>query len=739
MWATTMDYLRQIEEDIRNLGLETKRYPEIKDATDRALDTIKVLRDHYISDIRKSNEKSAALSQSSDVSAPYILLLNYADASSKLINMGLNGIQMLLNFDVVPANDVKNVLRVLSIQASSPRTEFHLKILQILLQLANSLSITKISASFLTDATVCAFLTLSLKLARDSRGGIAVASTSLSTARQIISLVMDAARASLTGSFGKEDRLMLLAKTTIDDATTANGSVQSGLLIIKDFGLFSRGLPGEWIKGVLAPQMFSLEILYSLLCDWEDLFTHAYQFCATLNESICPCLRVLMRSLPEDFVANAVATRNGSASVHPNSSIGGLIAAALFSSRVVRLARVILLRYATVSSSMLAEADLLVTLMLHVMQPNRSEQLAMINSKDGSGSLYDSNHHSSGSGSSGNLISKLPMSLGSFGSWLGQPAGSSSSSSSQHQHVSGSGSTTGDGTGGGGQQNSIPTSLMSGFVPLSTGLVPSHPVACCFEALIAFLLSLADGGIDKILAFEERDKQTTATSSSSSSSSFSSSISGTSFLATAMINIVMSASTVVCTGLAVEANREEFAAACIPSLPLVTTLAIGNQAQQQPQQGDGRLISIVEGLFSDDLYPETGGGHHGISRSSQMLHDHMHSSNAPTSSSGEVILLGFAVVQVVTRLMTTYALPAAPAAATISTVSPSQYCLLVERLSSSGSSYNSSNSSNTQALALLFLSKSTVSSLHMRITPRSRVPSGSVEALQKSMCRVCDR
>ena len=79
MWATTMDYLRQIEEDIRNLGLETKRYPEIKDATDRALDTIKVLRDHYISDIRKSNEKSAALSQSSDVSAPYILLLNYAD------------------------------------------------------------------------------------------------------------------------------------------------------------------------------------------------------------------------------------------------------------------------------------------------------------------------------------------------------------------------------------------------------------------------------------------------------------------------------------------------------------------------------------------------------------------------------------------------------------------------------------------------------------------------------------
>ena len=733
-----MDYLRQIEEDIRSLGLETKRYPEIKDATDRALDTIKVLRDHYISDIRKSSEKSAALSQSSDVSAPYIILLNYADASSKLTNMGLNGIQMLLNFEVVPASDVKNVLRVLSIQASSPRTEFHLKILQILLQLANSLSITKMSASFLTDATVCAFLTLSLKLARDSRGGVSVSSTSLSTTRQIISLVMDAARDSHTGSFGKEDRLMLLSKTTSDDVITGSGSVQSALLIIKDFGLFSRGLPGEWIKGVLAPQMFSLEILYNMLCDWEDLFTHASQFRATLKESICPCLRVLMRSLPEDFVANAVATRSGNGSGHPNNSSGGLVAASLFSSRVVRLARVILLRYATVSSSMLAEADLLVTLMLHVMQPNRSEQLTLINSKDGSGSMFDISHHSSGNSSSGNLISK---SLGSFGSWLGQPAGSSSSSSSQQQqqqHASGSGITSGDGTG----QQSIPISLMSGFVPLSTGLVPSHPVACCFEALIAFLLSLADGGIDKILAFEESNKQTAASSSSSASSSFSSSMSGTSFLVSAMVNIVMSASTVVCTGLTVEANRDEFAAACMPSLPLVTAAAAGNQGQQQQQQqGDGRLVTIIEDLFSDDLHPVAGGGHYGVSRSSQMLHDHVHaSSNAPMSSPGEVILLGFAVVQVVTRLMTTYALPFANAsAATVPAVSSSPCCLLVERLSSSSGSYNSSNSGNTQALALLFISKSTISNLHMRMTPQSLVPSVAMESLRKSISRVCDR
>lgn len=45
--------------------------------------------------------------------------------------MALSGIQMLLNYEVVPPADVKNILRVLAIQASVPRTEFHLKILQV--------------------------------------------------------------------------------------------------------------------------------------------------------------------------------------------------------------------------------------------------------------------------------------------------------------------------------------------------------------------------------------------------------------------------------------------------------------------------------------------------------------------------------------------------------------------------------------------------------------------------------
>lgn len=62
------------------------RYPEIKDATERALATLKTIRELYISDIRKNTEMNPSLSQSNDISAPYILLCNYADATPKLVS-----------------------------------------------------------------------------------------------------------------------------------------------------------------------------------------------------------------------------------------------------------------------------------------------------------------------------------------------------------------------------------------------------------------------------------------------------------------------------------------------------------------------------------------------------------------------------------------------------------------------------------------------------------------------------
>ena len=47
---------------------------------------MKTIRELYISDIRKNTEMNPSLSQSNDISAPYILLCNYADATPKLVS-----------------------------------------------------------------------------------------------------------------------------------------------------------------------------------------------------------------------------------------------------------------------------------------------------------------------------------------------------------------------------------------------------------------------------------------------------------------------------------------------------------------------------------------------------------------------------------------------------------------------------------------------------------------------------
>ena len=47
-----MEYLRHIEEDLVNLGNEAKKkYPEIKDSTDKALISLKSIRGYLLSSV----------------------------------------------------------------------------------------------------------------------------------------------------------------------------------------------------------------------------------------------------------------------------------------------------------------------------------------------------------------------------------------------------------------------------------------------------------------------------------------------------------------------------------------------------------------------------------------------------------------------------------------------------------------------------------------------------------------
>ncbi len=354
-----MEYLRQIEDDLKNIGTESKnKFPLVKEAADKALNALKIIRDTYVSDImkRSNDEKSVKFPQSSDILSPFMLACNYADCTSKLINMALNGIHMLLNYGMIPPGDIKNILRVLSIQASAPKFDLQLKLLQIVLHMANSLSHDADSAQYLTESTICSFVTLSLQV-YDGKGNASVTNTALGTVRQLIGLVLDGALSVFNlkgpaGDVAAEHKESPVAVTI--DQSSSSFSI-SATLLLRDLALFIQGLPGDWIRGVTIPQSFALDLMYELLHGWRVLFVRVGSFKVLLRESVCPAIRPLLRCLQEDFLS--AAARHG------------LTVASAFTSRVVRIARCLLLEHC--SPELFDEAEFVLTLLVHSLQPDR--------------------------------------------------------------------------------------------------------------------------------------------------------------------------------------------------------------------------------------------------------------------------------------------------------------------------------------------------------------------------------
>ncbi len=490
----SFSYLVAVEEDLRNLGNEAKkRHPEVKEATDRAITALKAIRDQYVSDKMKnkgsSGDHSGKSHQSADISAPYILLCNYADANPKLIGMALNGIQMLINNDLIPANDAKNILRVLSIQASSGRSEQQLKLLQILLQLVNSLSKSAASAQHLTEATVCSFLTLSLQLC-DGRSSpsLSVSSTALATARQVLAIVMDGA---YTVFFGPKqtnvsnNSISTFCNVDVEiivptPAQINTSFTQSSLLLIRDISLFMRSLPGEWLKGVTIPQSFALDLMHDALTGWKKLFQTLEPYKAIIKESICPALKPLLQQLQEDFIHSC-----GKSTVQ---------ASAALTSRVVRIARCIMLDFIT--SDIVNECTFLMTLLTHSLQPDRMNSdpkiLKSASSTSNTSSISGSHHASPVKAKEAPTTSLfqdasilLNKGVGGLMSTLNIPIPPAIVKGSNAANLN---------------QAEVPMQMLvlsaSRFIhskssdsAVSGIEIPSHPAGVCLEALISFFLS----------------------------------------------------------------------------------------------------------------------------------------------------------------------------------------------------------------------------------------------------------
>lgn len=432
-----MDYLRQIEEDLRNLGSESKRkYPEVKDATENALIKLKSMREIYVAEVMRKNKEANSddktnirFSQSSDITAPYILSCNYVDANPKLISMALNGIQMLLNYEIVPPVDVKNVLRVLSIQAGSGKSEHQLKLLQILLLLVNSLSQNAVSYHYLTESTVNSFLMLALQLC-DGRGNISVSSTALATARQVLAIVMDGATNTFFGNksinstnddneYQKKNtnsgKLSISSSVLKVTAEQVNASIAiSAQLLIRDISLFMRSMNGEWLRGVIVPQAFALDLIYDALLGWKQLFQNVSTFKSLLKESIIPSLKPLLEHLQQDYIS--ISTKSGIAT------------SAALTSRIVKIARCILLDYITID--FIEEFDVIIILMIQSVQPECNLSNTIIPTSSVFQTATESISLLSGAGS---LISRLgsiplPLSLSKNNSTIGNTLSSNNDS-----------------------------------------------------------------------------------------------------------------------------------------------------------------------------------------------------------------------------------------------------------------------------------------------------------------------
>ena len=469
-----MDSLRKVEEDLRSLGVEFRKlYPEVSDATEHALATLKTMREMYVADkMRRSGveKEDVRIPRSSDIVAPYILACNYADASPKLLLQALNGIQMLVSFEMAPPADVKNLLRVFAIQAASGRSELQLKILQMLLHVGTQLASSEELCSYLTPATLRGFFSLLLDLCCEA--ALSVSTTALATLRQVVAIVLDPLSTTAAAS------APAVART--NSREVKEGFAESALAFVGDLSLFARGQPGEWCRGVLLPQAAAFDLLDYTLNGWKDVFQTAPAFRAYVQHTLFPVLKALLRDLQEDFATHVARA--------------GVATASARTSRAVCLARTFLLSF-SVCDGFLDEVDTVANLLVHTMTSDYDVEP----SSTGRGS-HGSSGHSCGDerdtykaetpttsasmmGGASALIGGLARFQMPFGASKEKDKPLTGSAALQAAYVPLSGSTSG------GSYLASPQSQSqagSGSKPMSRLL--AHPAGACLEALLSFFI-----------------------------------------------------------------------------------------------------------------------------------------------------------------------------------------------------------------------------------------------------------
>lgn len=134
-----MDFLRLLSDDLHALRHETKKkYPVVREAVDKALETLPYLQKQYAALLRVEAAPGPGhpIFKSEAVLRPFLLACNHTNASHKVIILALASIQRLVSWDAIEPSSVGSILRVLQIQAEkNSHVDVQVKLLQTLLQL----------------------------------------------------------------------------------------------------------------------------------------------------------------------------------------------------------------------------------------------------------------------------------------------------------------------------------------------------------------------------------------------------------------------------------------------------------------------------------------------------------------------------------------------------------------------------------------------------------------------------
>eukprot|EP00602_Paraphysomonas_sp_CaronLab_P007358 CAMPEP_0185034758 /NCGR_PEP_ID=MMETSP1103-20130426/24887_1 /TAXON_ID=36769 /ORGANISM="Paraphysomonas bandaiensis, Strain Caron Lab Isolate" /LENGTH=2224 /DNA_ID=CAMNT_0027571539 /DNA_START=141 /DNA_END=6815 /DNA_ORIENTATION=+ len=546
------------------------------------------MRESYVSEVMRGNGSTPKIAKfrSSEVSAAYILACDKPDANAKLVKLSLNGLQMLLNYEVVPPSEAKNILRVLGVQAKSGNTEIQLKVLQIVLQLANSLSVDIFASQYLTVENVCGMITLALQLCGNDMTSVSVSSTAFATVRQLVALIMDATSESVSVDQMKQVGSHASRTTSPASTRTSQDSLPScAELLVTDLALFLRGKMGEWIKGVSVPLSSALDLMYAVLSGWPHLFINNTPFNCLLKQPICTAIVPLLRTLQEDYVSGVRAkSAGGSSAVSP----------AMMTSKVVRLARCILLDFQQCPELML-EIETITTCLVHTLQPERGVDAMVRQLPVSAGMLH----------ADGTVVSPSNMTTGVSQRYDDQTATGLMS----RLAISKPASSASTGTSVGPCKGSVllplailgpmlqPQSSPQSASASGTIYIPSHPAGACLEAVLAMLLN------DDICCIIGRGEN------------------GKDALPTILTSVILTAASMLAEALAVESNVKDLEA-----------FSRGSQ-----------LVTMMEGVL-------TGSSEMDRPYVVRAIHDLLF--NGPSSiGSVDVMMLAFLVLQIASRLL----------------------------------------------------------------------------------------